>query len=133
MRQIESRDIERLVDGDLSVVEVIRGAPQGAVRSAWEHSSQPTLTAAAVRRVLSDLAAGTAEPELVQQWASFIMRGYLEPIGPPTRPIDIEYEPDSEDPIIEAIAVLEQIGDTIDGEPSAEQLRQLIEDLSGSC
>ena len=35
MRQIESRDIERLVDGDLSVVEVIRGAPQGAVRSAW--------------------------------------------------------------------------------------------------
>ena len=132
MRQVESRDIERLIEGDLSILEVIRAAPHGALRSAWEHSSQPTLTAAAVRRVLSDLAAGTAEPELVQQWASFIMRGYLEPVGPPIKPIDIEYEPDAEDPIIEAIAVLEQIGDTVDGEPNAEQLRQLIEDLSES-
>jgi hypothetical protein len=79
MRQVESRDIERLVDGDLSVVEVVRAAPHGAVRSAWEHSSEPILTAAAVRRVLSDLAAGTTEPELVQQWASFIMRGTWSP------------------------------------------------------
>ena len=28
--------------------------------------------------------------------------------------------------------MLEQIGDTIDGDPNAEQLRQLIEDLSES-
>lgn len=124
-------DVERVVGGDVTGVHAIRTASQDDLRSAWERSSKPVLSAAAVRRVLHDLMTGEADPELVQMWGSFIMRGHLQSIGP-LRPIDVEYEPRYEDQIIEAIAVLEQIGDLIDGDPSEAQLRQLIADLSES-
>jgi hypothetical protein len=58
------------------------------------------------------------------------MRGSLQSTGPPIRPIDIEYESEYEDQIIEAIGVLEQIGDLIDGNPDEGQLRRLISVLS---
>jgi len=58
------------------------------------------------------------------------MNGFLQSVDPPIRPIDIEYETEYEDQIVEAIAMLEQIGDLIDGDPYDTQLRHLIADLS---
>jgi len=127
---VEAKDIELLVQGDVSVIDVAREAPHDAVVSAWQRSSRPALMASSVIRVLTDLITGRARPEAVQAWASFIMRGYLEPVGPPIMPVDVEYEAKHEDAIVEAIAVLEQMGDSIDGDPSEEDLRQLIGDLT---
>lgn len=59
-----------------------------------------------------------------------MMHGSVEPVGQPIEPIGVEYEPEYEEQIVEAIKVLEQIGDVIDGDPSEAQLRQLIADLS---
>jgi hypothetical protein len=121
---VEPGDLERLLEGDVSPINEIRVAPHDSVRSAWQRSSRPSLSAVAVRRVLDDVIAGRAMPDLAQLWASFMMRGYLEPVGSPIRPIEIEYEPEHEDQIVEAIAELEQIEDLIDGEPDPARLRR---------
>jgi hypothetical protein len=132
MMSLRPDDVERVVDGDLSGVAAIQAALQDDLQAAWNSSSKPVLTAAAVRRVVNELVAGTAEPNLVQLWASFLMWGHLQTVGRPIRPIDVEYESAYEDQIIEAIAVLEQIGDLIDGNPDELQLRQLVADLSSA-
>lgn len=130
MRSVVPRDVERLVQGDVGALDIVRAAPHEAVLKAWLHSEQPSLTAAALRGVLADLIEGRVAPDIVQSWASFIMHGYLEPVGPPTMPVEVEYESKYEEPIIETIAVLEQMGDLIDGQPSESQLRQFIDELS---
>jgi len=47
----------------------------------------------------------------------------------PVRPIDIPYEPEFEEEIVEVIFVLEQLGDLVDGEVDPPKLRALIAPL----
>ena len=127
---IDSARLERLIAGDLSDIEIVGAAPHEVLLSAWAQSSKPALRAATVRRVLDDLVTGRVESQRAQLWASLMMHGSVEPVGQPIEPIGVEYEPEYEEQIVEAIKVLEQIGDVIDGDPSEAQLRQLIADLS---
>jgi hypothetical protein len=62
-----------------------------------------------------------------------MMHGFLEPVGPPIQPIDVEYEPEYENPIVETIKVLEQIGDMVDGYPDEAELKHLMADLSNGA
>jgi hypothetical protein len=126
MSHITSAETDGMMTGDLSMVGAVAGAPHVNVQRAWQESKQHTLTAAAMRHVLRQLLDQTADPPTVQQWASFVMRGYLERVGPPIRPVSIDYEESYEDEIVEALNYLEQIGDLIDGEVEPDRMRQLL-------
>lgn len=84
------------------------------------------LTALVVARVAEAVLDGQADARLVQQWASFVRRGYLEILGPPIRPIDITYEGEFEEAMVEVISMLDQLGDDVDGTPNVPVLRGLI-------
>jgi hypothetical protein len=75
------------------------------------------LQPAAVARVLKEFDAGAHSPDDVQRWASFMRAGFFVAIPPGgIFAIDIEYEPDAEDAIVETLARLDELGDIIDGE-----------------
>lgn len=118
--------MDGIMTGDLSMVGAVAGAPHVNVQRAWQESKQHTLATAAVRHVLRQLLDQTADPLTVQQWASFVMRGYLERVGPPIHPVAIEYEESYEDEIVEALHYLDQIGDLIDGEVEPDRVRELL-------
>lgn len=80
-------------------------------------------------RVLVALQNKDVSPELVQQWASFIRRGYFGSVVAHRRPIDIQYEPAAEDRIAEVISRLDELGDLIDGEIADNDLAEMIEGI----
>ena len=123
---ITSADVERAIQGNLDVMPRIAAASHSDLAEAWTPSRRPTLTAPAVVRVVEALLDRQASEHWVQQWASFVMRGYLEPAGPPIRPIEIDYQAEFEDEIVEVVSRLEQLGDLIDGTPDEPLLRALI-------
>jgi hypothetical protein len=119
-------ELDKMMAGDLSAVTAVAAAPHDGVVTAWQGSKEHELSSSAVRRVLRQLLDGTADPASAQLWASFVMRGYLEPVGPPIRPLTIEYEQVFEDEIVEALHYLDQIGDLIDGDVEPGRLAELL-------
>jgi hypothetical protein len=79
--------------------------------------------------VLRGLADGTLAPGDVQRWASFVRRGYTTSAVSPVRPLDIEYESSWEDCIAEAVSRLDEIGDSIDGDVTPEEVCELLQML----
>ena len=58
-------------------------------------------------------------------------RGYVPGSGTsPSNPIDIEYEDEDEDAIVEPLARLDELGDLIDGTMSDDELEDWIVKLS---
>lgn len=53
-------------------------------------------------------------------------RGYFDSSGQALRPVQIEYESDSEDLIAEIISRLDELGDTVDGSIGDEELDRLL-------
>jgi hypothetical protein len=123
---ITAADVEKAVQGNLEVIPRIAAASHGELTEAWRMSRRPMLTALAVVRVIEALLDRQANEHWVQQWASLVMRGYLETIGPPLRPIDIAYQPEFEEEMAEVVSRLEQLGDLVDGTPDEPLLRTLI-------
>jgi hypothetical protein len=75
------------------------------------------LSAAAVVRVLTEHEQGLISDTDAQRWASFVRRGYLrQPLDSAIQPLDIDYAPDAEDAMVEALGRLDELGDLIDGE-----------------
>jgi hypothetical protein len=83
----------------------------------------------AVAQVLRDLGRHVIDGTTAQHWASLIRRGYLN--GDSSmggiKPLDIEYEGAYEDAIVEAVARLDQIGDSVEGDiPEEAEIRLLL-------
>jgi hypothetical protein len=87
----------------------------------------------ALASVLRGLEGRTVSPEEAQRWASFVRRGYFgRSGGDPIQPLDIAYEEESEDAIVEVVARLDEIGDAVDGEVSPKEIRELLQLLADS-
>jgi hypothetical protein len=87
------------------------------------------LTAASVRRVVSSLIGGEISPSEAQRWASFVRRGHADGGARPIRPLDIEYEANREEDIVEVVGRLDEIGDGIGGVPNEREQRQWLASL----
>jgi len=83
----------------------------------------------AVKRVLNGLLKRGVLPEQAQAWASFVKRGYVSGASGPISPIQITYDPNHEDAIVEAVARLDELGDLIDGSMDDDEIRRLLEHL----
>lgn len=118
--------LERALDGEVTSQEIIDGWSDEQLRSATE-GRQFTLRAASVARVLSSLTNGAITPTQAQRWASFMRWGYVASTpGRGGTDVDIEYEAQYEDAIIEAIARLDELGDLIDGDLRPGEADQLL-------
>lgn len=85
---------------------------------------------AAVAKVLRDHVAGLIRSRDAQRWASFLRYGHAVKRGSgPLQPINIDYDPDYEDAIVEALSRLDELGDLVDGELRAGETEQLLRGL----
>ena len=122
--------VHRALGGDVTVLGAIEEAPHEALVSAVG-SGTLVLRPEPVGAVLRRLGAGEIDGGQAQRWAAFMMNGHGRVKGSaPIEPLGIEYDPEREEEIADAVARLEEIGDLIDGElPSEEETRVLLERL----
>ena len=126
-------DLTRAVGGDLDAFALLSQQPHAAIQECRTALADLVVTAEAVRKVLDAFQRGAAPPEFVQQWASFVRRGYVAGAGRgPIKPIEIDYQRSCEDEIAEVIARLDEIGALIDGVPSDDEVVAMLCSLSAA-
>ena len=115
-RYVTADDLYRAVEGDSAAFARVCALPHAHLLAARRDLAVLTLTTSAVWRVLRALQQHTLTPSQAQAWASFVRRGYVagQSVGP-IQPLTIAYADADEDVIADAIARLDELGDTIDG------------------
>lgn len=78
-----------------------------------------TLTASTVSQVLTSLVSGLIKPEAAQKWAES------------TATSGVDYEPQHEDAIDDAIRALRNLGDAVGGKITPEMAAQMVQALGG--
>lgn len=129
MNELE-RALLSVVDGDLNDFIPIKMASNFDLNCAAENLGPLILSKEALVRVLSEWQGMRRTANDVQQWASFVRRGYVAGGSGGVRPLDIIFDENNEDLIVEIIARLDDIGDLVDGEVDASELQQMLVDLN---
>ena len=136
MDKITPHDLYEAVSGNLKAFSRIKGQSLATLQQIPKELSALVVTPKAVRAVLLALQQQQVPPYLVQQWASFVRRGYFAnpdgqpgPATQPIAPIDIEYDLSFEDQIAEIISRLDEIGDLIDGEVTDAEIAIMLQSL----
>jgi hypothetical protein len=119
----------QIVGGDLHAFEALLLAKPSGVDELRKSGVRFIVSAPAVKKVLLVLQRREVAPELIQQWASFIRRGYFGRSLLPRTPLHIDYNETQEDAIVEAIGRLDELGDFIDGEIRDAEITKLIQSL----
>lgn len=128
-KTVRAARVDRAIQGDLNAFAQLLGESGAGVEVVRSRPGQ-MLTPQGVRRVLTAFRHKQAPPELVQQWASFMRRGYLpDHASGAVSPVTIDYHQPAESAIIEIIARLDEIGDEIDGEISSEEIDDMLRSL----
>jgi len=123
-----SEVLRQIVAGDVSQLATVRASNHADLVEASRQGPKLQLTKQALAQVLSAWKRGDFSDKEVQEWASFVRRGYAKSSGAqPIRPIDIQYDPLSEDVIVEIISRLDELGDTIDGTISEAELKKMLQ------
>jgi len=118
--------------GELDAFSILKAADSTKLQAAARNLNSLTISRAALMRVLLDWRSGTHSAVEVQQWASFVRRGYIS--GKPLRggqPLDIAYDTDDEDLIVEIIGRFDEIGDLIDGSIDESEQVEMLRVLTG--
>lgn len=129
MNELE-RALLSVVDGDLNAFIPIKTASNFDLNCAAENLSPLILSKEALVRVLTEWQGRERTANDVQQWASFVRHGYVAMESGGVRPLDIIFDENNEDLIVEIMARLYDIGDLVDGEVDARGLQQMLVDLS---
>ncbi len=123
--------IAAVVEGDVSRLSTVLAADHLELLDAATKLSPLSVSRSALTRVLKEWRSGHCSADDVQQWASFVRRGYVSGRSGGVRPIDIEYDAMDEELIVEIIGRFDEIGDLIDGiiddNEQEEMLRALQE------
>ncbi|MCB4771215.1 hypothetical protein LGR54_21630 [Ancylobacter sp. Lp-2] len=108
--------VTAVVAGDMNGLPMVLDASHAELRDAAANLAQLSVSRAALVRVLREWRCGAYNDENVQQWASFIRRGYVAGRNKGAiHPIVIEYDANDEELIARIIGRLDDIGDRIDG------------------
>lgn len=107
------------VEGDVNALNILREVPHEGVAEAAE-GMELVLTRESLAIVLRKLMRQDISETHVQQWASFMRRGFIARQRRPIRPISIEYQSCYDQQIADIIARLDEIGDVVDGDPPTE-------------
>ena len=129
--ELRPQDLQRAVEGDLEALSVLFEHPHGTLQKCRAELRELVLTAASVRKVPEALKFHTASPDLAQQWASFVRRGFIAGrTRGPIMPIEIDYEASVEEEIVHALSRLDEISDLVDGEIGDEEVAELLQSPS---
>jgi hypothetical protein len=127
------RSITFVLAGDAAAARDLKACSQDQLLAAQARLGPLLLTRSAVRRVIDALRTAAITPEVAQEWASFVRRGYIaQAVAAPVRPLEIEFDPTDEDKIADSVARLDEIGDVVDGEIDAAELTELTRQLDQS-
>lgn len=117
----------RVLGGDVAAVDEL-GVGERADSAAGR---LPVLGRDAVVSVLEGLRDGRYEQDEVQRWAAFVRHGFVPgAAGSPETPVLIDYDPEWDEGIAQAVDALDGLGDVVDGELGPTMIDQLVEDLS---
>lgn len=122
--------MRRLAEGELSELSALDSAGAEEIKAWADTLAQPlTVGRTAVSRVLRLMLAGDVSPEAVQSWASMMRWGAMRrPSG--LIAVEVDYERSFEDKIIDVLARLDEIGDLVDGEISADEGKGMLRLMS---
>ncbi len=126
-KELTLTDLTETIQGNLDAFRIVREQTHEAIRECRARLPSLTLTTHALYNVLSAMQLGQTAPSDVQQWASFVRRGYIA--GTKTsaiEPINIDYEVSHEEQIAEIVSRLDEIGDIVDGNISDDELAAMI-------
>ena len=130
-KEMRPADLARAVQGDMEAFSLLLAQPHQAIQASRDALDELVLTADSVRRVLVAFQQHAVDPSLVQRWASFVRWGMIAGNGDePIKSIDIDYDTAAAEKIADVIVRLDEIGDSIDGEISKEDLREMIHSLT---
>lgn len=119
--------IAAVVDGDLSSLAMVRAASHQQLLDASASLPKLVVSRLALARVLNAWRHGPLAAEEVQQWASFVRRGYVSGrTSEKLRPITIDYDANDEAVIAEIIGRLDEIGDRVDGRIDAREREEML-------
>lgn len=122
-----AKTIEAIVEGDLSGMVIVRAAPHDELLGAVAKRQPLIVSRVALVRVLESWRSGLFSAEEVQQWASFVRRGYVSgcELGE-VNPILIDYDLKDEELILEIIGRFDEIGDRVDGKIDAYEQEEIL-------
>jgi hypothetical protein len=130
MKELSDRRILlAAVDGDLDAFEELVQRPPDRIEAQANSLPGLMVTKEAVARILEAMQQGASQ-SVVQQWASFVRRGYFAQAKGSSHPIEIEYETSAEDRIADIVARLDELGDLIDGVISDDELAEMLSDMT---
>lgn len=122
--------ITAIVEGDLNSLPTVRIASH---RELWDTAAKlpPLVVSRSVlAKVLEEWRLGLFAAEDIQQWASFIRRGYVAGMASDEiQPVPIEFDASDEALIAEIIGRLDEIGDQIDGHIDACEQEEMLRAL----
>ena len=119
--------MQALLEGDLGQLWLVREIDQGTLYEGTRADQPYLVTPAIVHRVLSHYRAdppGTAVD--VQLWAQFVRNGFGPGPEGPIECIDIEYDIEAEDAIVNALGRMNELGDEIDGVITTAEADKLL-------
>ena len=129
MKPLE-RALAAVIAGDVRSLFAVVSATHSELTAAAEMIPNLSVSRGSVVRILETWRSGACSDVHVQQWASFVKRGYVDGRTGPTLPIDIPYDADDEDMIVEIVGRFDELGDEIDGVNSTRCCRLSVAGIS---
>lgn len=122
--------IAAVVDGDLNSLSTVLAANHDDLLRAAAELPDLTISRPALIKVLKAWRSGLGSADDVQRWASFVRRGYIAgQFHGGVTPIDIDYDANDEELIVEIIGRFDEIGDLIDGHIDDNEQQAMLKAL----
>ncbi len=125
--------LQAVVGGDPLAIESLLTIEHSSLVQAQVVGEPLVLVRLAVGSVLQGLLEHKWSPQQVQSWASFVRRGYVSGTARGAiSALDLAYEPGHEESIADAVSRLDELGETVDGEVTPDEIRDLLRRLEGT-
>ncbi len=127
MSHVEA-DLARVVAGDVERLQALKCYPLRDLSLAARSGGDAlTLTSATLAGVVEGLSAGRFKESAVQFWAALLRWGLLpDDDRGAAEVIDIAFEAERQDQIVEVLARLDEMGDVVDGVLSDLELEEML-------
>jgi hypothetical protein len=122
--------LQQVIGGNYEHFDTLLVSEHAALQAAAIAIPRLCVGKEAVLKVLQDWKSGRLTDVQVQQWASFVRRGYVRLVNSePIKALEIDYDGPSETLIAECLGRLDEIGDQVDGVVSDVEVSKMIRSL----
>lgn len=130
MKPISPEQLRAILNGNLSDLHLLRISDHDALTRCAEMLTDRTVRKENLIQALLAFRSGKITARDLQQWASFLRRGYLANATTiPLTAINIPYDFHYEEIIADVIAQLDEIGDAVDGNFNISEANTLLSKL----